>query len=544
MSARLSFGLLHRLAVLAIVLSAEAIVASVFLDGDQLARKQGALIHAIRFGGPWVVRFAIALAGIFTTFALLKYSEPLAAISDRIRLLPLRPAYVVGHLVALIGFSALSAAMYGGRELPVAPEVLAMFWIVCAFLTAAFAALSLAPVPLWIGIYNATGPLAIYSILGALAACFAGVGLRSLWEPTTRLTFELVRLILTPLVPGIRIQTEISRLSTESFGVRISQECSGLEGIALLLAFGVLWLLLFRKDLRFPHSFLLLAGGVVVLYFCNVLRIAGLFLIGNAGAPKIAAGGFHSQAGWIVFSGVAFGLTMIANRLPWFSNQPEAPQARSVKNESPAAPWLMPFLVILAAGMVARAISADFEWFYALRFFAALTVLWRYRLRYADVDWRCSWVAPVAGLLVFVLWVLPDFWLGGQTSVGSGLPAPLAEASVATRMVWTVLRILSAIITVPLAEELAFRGFLFRRLISSDFENVPFRAWTLFSVAGSSLAFGFLHGGRWIEGALAGCAYAYVMVRHGKLGDAIVAHSVTNCLLAIYVLTFDRWALW
>ena len=59
-------------------------------------------------------------------------------------------------------------------------------------------------------------------------------------------------------------------------------------------------------------------------------------------------------------------------------------------------------------------------------------------------------------------------------------------------------------ITVPVAEELAFRGFLIRRLISSDFEALGFRAFTYTSLLLSSVAFGLLHGDRWFAGAVAG----------------------------------------
>jgi CAAX prenyl protease-like protein len=97
---------------------------------------------------------------------------------------------------------------------------------------------------------------------------------------------------------------------------------------------------------------------------------------------------------------------------------------------------------------------------------------------------------------------------------------------------------------VPLAEEIAFRGFLMRRIASSDFESVNWRsfAWVPFLI--SSAAFGLLHGDRWLAGMIAGMIYALAMIRKGRIGEAVAAHAVTNALVAIWVLTTGNWQLW
>ena len=42
----------------------------------------------------------------------------------------------------------------------------------------------------------------------------------------------------------------------------------------------------------------------------------------------------------------------------------------------------------------------------------------------------------------------------------------------------------------------------------------------------------------------AGLAYGALAMRTNRLGESIVAHGVTNALLAVYVLSFDQWQLW
>jgi membrane protease YdiL (CAAX protease family) len=60
----------------------------------------------------------------------------------------------------------------------------------------------------------------------------------------------------------------------------------------------------------------------------------------------------------------------------------------------------------------------------------------------------------------------------------------------------------------------------------------------------SSLAFGTMHGPRWIAGALAGLIYAIAYLRRGRIGDAVIAHAVTNALLACVVVSMRKWYLW
>jgi membrane protease YdiL (CAAX protease family) len=43
---------------------------------------------------------------------------------------------------------------------------------------------------------------------------------------------------------------------------------------------------------------------------------------------------------------------------------------------------------------------------------------------------------------------------------------------------------------------------------------------------------------------VAGILYAYAQKRRGLLSDAIIAHAVTNALIALQVLVLGHWALW
>jgi len=123
------------------------------------------------------------------------------------------------------------------------------------------------------------------------------------------------------------------------------------------------------------------------------------------------------------------------------------------------------------------------------------------------------------------------------------IPNALAQIPRTAAGLWLLARVLGSVVVVPIAEELAFRGYLLRRLIAADFTAVSPKQFTVFSFLVSSVAFGLLHG-RWLAGILAGMIYALAQYRRGELSDAVVAHAVTNGLLAAYVLLAGQWAFW
>jgi exosortase E/protease (VPEID-CTERM system) len=249
--------------------------------------------------------------------------------------------------------------------------------------------------------------------------------------------------------------------------------------------------------------------------------------------------GFHSQAGWIAFNTVAFGVAALAKRVSWMRRDPHTPAADAGAHNGTAA-YLMPLLAILAAGMIAHALSAGFELLYPLRLAAAVAVLWVYRRSYASLDRNISWRAPVTGVAIAGIWFLFAHFLvppSPRPEALGVLPAPL-------RVAWITARVLAATLTVPIAEELAYRGYLLRRLVAPDFQSVKFATIRWPALAVCAAAFGIMHGAMWLPAMLAGLAYGALTIKTGRIADAVVAHATTNALLAAVVLLFDQWQLW
>lgn len=110
-------------------------------------------------------------------------------------------------------------------------------------------------------------------------------------------------------------------------------------------------------------------------------------------------------------------------------------------------------------------------------------------------------------------------------------------------VVWFAFRVIGTVVTVPIAEELAFRGYLLRKLVSSDFENVAPTRFTWFSFLGSSIVFGLLHQS-FLAGTLAGAGFALAIYYRGNLVDAVVAHMTANALIAATAIGLSWWRLW
>jgi exosortase E/protease (VPEID-CTERM system) len=261
-------------------------------------------------------------------------------------------------------------------------------------------------------------------------------------------------------------------------------------------------------------------------------------LIGYAGFPDVAAYGFHSQAGWIAFNSVACALAFLSRRISWFNRTESKPTAPVTDN--PTAVYLMPLLAILAAGAISQAASSGVEIMYPLRLVAGVSVLALYRNKLRALDWHWSWRGPAVGALVFLVWVLAARFL----LPASDMPEKLASLPAVLRVFWIVSRVVGSVLVVPIAEELAYRGYLMRRLVNADFQSVPFRSVGWLALTITAIAFGLAHGVLWLPGIVAGLAYGLVLIRRGSLGEAVAAHATSNALIAAYVLAGNQWQLW
>lgn len=454
--------------------------------------------------------------------------------------------WLVGHLAAFVVFTQLTAyILEGGFVHSPYQWMWAALWVLTAGAASFLWVASVCPPRVFLSVLWQARALVTVGIVVGTMGWAAGLITEGWWDPLRDATMNLVAGMVHLIASDAVFVPEELIVGTERFYVRIASACAGYEGIGLIWVFMSAYLVTSRDQLRFPRALLLIPIATAVVWIMNGIRLTALIMIGTWIDEGIAIGGFHSYSGALLFSAVSLAIVFAARRSRFFAAEDAhaAAHAPAAIDANPTAAYLLPFLAIVAAQMVAGAVSRGhvFDVLYPVRVVAALAVLVVFRRAYRGIRWTFSWEATAAGIAVFALWMAleptPD---AGKTaeyvSALHALPSSLM-------VLWLVFRVVGSVVTVPIAEELAFRGYLMRRLVDADFERVSLRTFTVMSFVVSSVLFGVMHG-RWLAGTLAGMCYALVVHRRGELGDAIGAHALTNAMIAAYVLATGHWLLW
>jgi exosortase E/protease (VPEID-CTERM system) len=443
------------------------------------------------------------------------------------------------QLIVYTVLIVLTDALFGSLDLPYTGGYwVGPLWIGFLFSTLLLMLMSIAPWRFWSELIDQEKSILIVAIgIGVLAWGSAQVT-QQFWRPLAELTFILTRDVLELFYTDVISLPADFKLGTSTFTVNIAPACSGYEGMGLITVFTGLYLWVFRRDFRFPHALFLFPLGIITIWLFNVLRIAALIAIGSSVSSEIALDGFHSQAGWISFITVACAILLAAHRISFFTRVNSEPSLSTTPVLSTAL--LVPFIVLLSATLLTSAFSSEFQWLYPMRVVATGIVLIWFWKAYGIKSYRLSWSSPLVGVIVFLLWII----LVPPTSENDVIFASnLDQAPGYAAFIWLIFRFIGATVTVPLAEELAFRAYLLCRLIK-DAPNTegPVR-FTWLSFLATSILFGALHDA-WIAGTLAGMAYALARYHRGSVWDAVLAHAVTNALLSVYVLSSGHWSLW
>ncbi len=454
--------------------------------------------------------------------------------------------FLSAHLAAFAALVVLTGAVWEG-SLGRSPHATAWLaaWFATALATLALWLATVLPASGWARLLRRSSGLIVAAVAVGAAACYAGRLTSVLLVPLHAATLGCVHGLLAILFSDTVYRPLKNVVGTEAFAVEVASECSGYEGIGLIWVFLAAYLWFFRRTLRFPQALWLLPIGTVVIWLANIVRIVTLVAIGSRISSKVAVGGFHSQAGWLAFNAVALGLVAVSRRARIFAidDAPRAVDAPSATLPNPTAAYLGPLLALVGTVMVTTALSQGgpgLDVYYPARIVTVIAVLWIFRRAYEGLRWTWSWPALLIGGLVFAIWMTLE---PASTGGSRALADDLARLPRVLAALWLAARVFGSVVTVPIAEELAFRGYLTRRLIAADFLSVSPGRFTWFSFLVSSLLFGVLHG-RTLAGVLAGACYALAFYRRGNLSDAILAHATTNALIAAYVLSTGSWSLW
>jgi uncharacterized protein len=355
---------------------------------------------------------------------------------------------------------------------------------------------------------------------------------RDLWyvQPLTQATFQSVVFVLK--VFGLEATAKPTEwaLSSNSFSILIAPGCSGVEGLALTTLFFGCYFYAFKEHLRFPNVWVLLPIGLLFSWALNVVRIAALFSIGMNGHRELAVSGFHTHAGWMAFSILAFAIIGVSTSVPWFWRGNTTPQPL-LKDWTAAR--TLPFAAFMGAALLLSTFTVIPDLWYVVKVlamtFALAAFLPVYRTR---LFWRIDKLAVSAGIVIGLLWIA----FGLTDSTALPLNTALASLPIGVWIGWVFVRLIGTIALVPVVEELMFRGYLLDRFSHNG------GAARVIGLLLSTGLFAVMHE-RWALAGCAGLVYGLLYLRSFRVTDSIVAHSVSNAIIGFYALATAQWSL-
>lgn len=470
----------------------------------------------------------IAAVGLFALLRPQLFRDLLAQAGHDLRPLGLN---LIGFVLAMLPVLFLRE---GSGDAMITPAFL--LWGLGMALILSGLALWLAPLAAWRLFLSRAGlTLLIVALAGGMAPALA-VRLQPIWQLETiaDLTFRAVVWMVDALGYEVFADPVKKHIGQDGFVISVAPVCSGIEGIALVTIFVSLYLWLFRADLRFPRALLLYPFGIMASACLNVVRIAVLLIIGIEGQPELAVGGFHSHAGWVMFTAVALGVIAVARRVGWLHRaapvhtapDPDLPPLRHDR----VAARILPFAIFMLTAVVAPAISQNPAMFYPIRVLLLAGVVALVWPALRDLPRRVSGLSWLVGIAVGVVWVaIPIDPMDG--------PAPYGALTGGMVALWFLFRGIGTVLLVPLVEELFFRDYLESRVRGAQ-PDQPAPLWRVLLAAGvTATLFAALHD-RWVEALLAGLAFSWVARRSGRISDAIAAHALANLIVfAVAVAT-------
>ena len=229
-------------------------------------------------------------------------------------------------------------------------------------------------------------------------------------------------------------------------------------------------------------------------------------------------------------------------------------------NRAPAAPPEegpvrddLAYLLPMAVFMVFTWAGGNWKSLYPLTYVAKTVVvaamLFAFRRLYTRVRWNYWWLGLIVGVIGIFQWVPMQLWLQQFPFFKPPKPEDVFNPfrDIPAAWVWAFIgvRIVGAVLVVPVMEELFWRDFLWRQILApNDFKlaKVGEWAWPPFLIVAG--AFAVVHGNWWLTSIVWALMVGTLLVYTKSLGACIIAHATTNLLLAGYVLWTKDWAFW
>ena len=212
----------------------------------------------------------------------------------------------------------------------------------------------------------------------------------------------------------------------------------------------------------------------------------------------------------------------------------------------PWKPYVIPFVVFLVFTQLASYLPSKAYLLYTAKTILVgyLLIRWRRHFKELFVPQRLSHalIALLSGFFLVYIWVAFDHVLP-KLGEGHGFDPFSFGLSNPSALTLAGVRLLGAVLVVPIMEELFWRSFLMRYLIHKDFLKIPLGTYQAFSFWAVAVLFALEHF-RIIPGFVAGLVYGGLVCWTKNIRPAILSHMATNLGLGVYVLLSKNWQFW
>jgi len=212
----------------------------------------------------------------------------------------------------------------------------------------------------------------------------------------------------------------------------------------------------------------------------------------------------------------------------------------------PEIGYVLPFAVFIVFLAIGKYVPVP----QPVRFFSILALLALFSRGLLPTRPARPFSSILLGVVVFFIWIGPDVLIPGYRNsilfsnsiVGHPEGATVPADKINT--IFLLFRVLSSVVTIPLIEELFWRGWMMRWIANHHFNRIPIGTYHAEAFWIVAVLFASEHGSFWDVGLATGIIYNWWAIRTRNLTDCVIAHTVTNACLAVYVIGWGQWQYW
>jgi len=213
----------------------------------------------------------------------------------------------------------------------------------------------------------------------------------------------------------------------------------------------------------------------------------------------------------------------------------------------PAFPYALPLVAFFVIHLGGKGLHPLAQYITYPIATAVCTFFVFYFLRHYEglLEWKKPLATIGLGILAAALWIIPyEDLTSVNTSPYSGFNPGMIFESDDLVFGSIAIRLFGFAVTVPLIEEIFWRGFLQRYLINPDFKSVRIGSYTHYSYFGVSLMIVLAHSNQLGVAIIWALLSSTWFIYTKSVGTMVLLHAVTNLTLGIYVVVTESWYFW